>query len=227
MRIAHLCGGSRGGRSSSYRWQPGQIGRHGVAAGVYFGIVPPNLLAPVWASLPNLMSLILVVDDHYPMRIALEELLKQMGHEVVGAANGKEALVLQRQRSAHVLLTDIFMPEMDGFEVIQKFREQFPTVNVIAMTGGMPRNPGGPYLDIAQKFGAKWVCPSRSRPCNSPRPSAPPPASGRRPEDRATSLIGMREGLYARIGRLSWKTPTSKQIPIPRFEFPCWSLFGS
>ena len=105
------------------------------------------------------MSLILVVDDHYPMRVALEELLKQMGHEVIGAKDGKEALALQRQNPADVLLTDIFMPEMDGFEVMQKFRDQFPTVNVIAMTGGMPRNPGGPYLDIARKFGAKWVLP--------------------------------------------------------------------
>jgi CheY-like chemotaxis protein len=105
------------------------------------------------------MSLILVVDDHYPMRVALEELLKQMGHQVVGAANGKEALALQQQYPATVLLTDIFMPEMDGFEVMQKFRDQFPTVNVIAMTGGMSRSPGGPYLEIAKKFGAKWILP--------------------------------------------------------------------
>jgi CheY-like chemotaxis protein len=105
------------------------------------------------------MSLILVVDDHYPMRVALEELLKQMGHEVVGAKDGKEALVLQRQHSADVLLTDIFMPEMDGYEVIQKFKEQFPAVPVIAMTGGMPRQREGPFLEIAQKFGARWVLP--------------------------------------------------------------------
>lgn len=105
------------------------------------------------------MSLILVVDDHYPMRVALEELLKQMGHEVIGAKDGKEALALQRKQPADVLLTDIFMPEMDGYEVIQKFKELFPTVPVIAMTGGMPRKPDGPYLEIAQKFGAKWVLP--------------------------------------------------------------------
>ena len=41
------------------------------------------------------MSLILVVDDHYPMRVALEELLKQMGHDVLGAKNGKEALAIK------------------------------------------------------------------------------------------------------------------------------------
>jgi CheY-like chemotaxis protein len=103
------------------------------------------------------MSLIMVVDDHYPMRVALEELLKQMGHEVIGAKDGKEALALQRKQPADVLLTDIFMPEMDGYEVIQKFKQQYPTVNVIAMTGGIPRQPNGPYLEIAEKFGAKWV----------------------------------------------------------------------
>jgi len=105
------------------------------------------------------MSLILVVDDHYPMRVALEELLKQMGHEVLGAKNGKEALAIQKRQPADVLLTDIFMPEMDGYEVIQKFKQQFPTVPVIAMTGGMQLKPDGPYLQIAQKFGAKWVLP--------------------------------------------------------------------
>jgi len=105
------------------------------------------------------MSLILVVDDHYPMRVALEELLKQMGHDVLGAKNGKEALAIQKRQPADVLLTDIFMPEMDGYEVIQKFKEQFPTVPVIAMTGGMARKPDGPYLEIARKFGAKWVLP--------------------------------------------------------------------
>ena len=105
------------------------------------------------------MSLILVVDDHYPMRVALEELLKQMGHDVLGAKNGKEALAIQKRQPADVLLTDIFMPEMDGYEVIQKFKEQFPTVPVIAMTGGMLRRPDGPYLEIARKFGAKWVLP--------------------------------------------------------------------
>ena len=105
------------------------------------------------------MSLILVVDDHYPMRVALEELLKQMGHDVLGAKNGKEALAMQKVQPADVLLTDIFMPEMDGYEVIQKFRQLFPTVQVIAMTGGMSRKPDGPYLAIAQQFGAKWVLP--------------------------------------------------------------------
>src|SRR5688572_12530491 len=102
------------------------------------------------------MSLILLVDDHEPMRTTLTALLKNMGHEVLTAADGKQAMATQKKTPADILLTDIFMPEMDGFELIQNFRKTYPTVKIIAVSGGVPKNPGGPYLNIAQKFGAKW-----------------------------------------------------------------------
>jgi CheY-like chemotaxis protein len=105
------------------------------------------------------MSLILLVDDHEPMRVTLADLLQHMGHGVVTAGNGKQALAVQKQTPADILLTDIFMPEMDGFELIQEFRRLYPTVKIIALSGGMPKDPGGPYLNIARKFGAKWILP--------------------------------------------------------------------
>ncbi len=105
------------------------------------------------------MSLILLVEDHEPMRITLAELLQTMGHRVITAGNGKQALVLQKQNPANILLTDIFMPEMDGFELIQEFRRLYPAVKIIALSGGIPKNPGGPFLNIAKKFGAKWILP--------------------------------------------------------------------
>ena len=105
------------------------------------------------------MSLILLVDDHEPMRTTLTALLKNMGHQVLTAADGKQALATQKKTPAEILLTDIFMPEMDGFELIQNFRKSYPEVKIIAVSGGVPKNPGGPYLNIAQKFGAKWVLP--------------------------------------------------------------------
>lgn len=103
------------------------------------------------------MSLILLVDDHEPMRKTLSDLLQHMGHEVLTAADGRQALALQSKQPADILLTDIFMPEMDGFELIQQFRRLHPAVKIIALSGGMPKNPGGPYLEIARKFGAQWI----------------------------------------------------------------------
>lgn len=103
------------------------------------------------------MSLILLVDDHEPICQTLKKLLQLMGHEAVIALNGREALALQRQTPADVLLTDIFMPEMDGYELIQQFRRDFPQVKVIAMSGGIQRAPHGPFLEVAEKIGAQWL----------------------------------------------------------------------
>lgn len=103
------------------------------------------------------MSLILLVDDHEPLCQMLQKMLQGMGHETVIALNGRQALAIHRQTPADVLLTDIFMPEMDGYELIQKFRQDFPTVKVIAMSGGIQRAPEGPFLEIAQRMGADWL----------------------------------------------------------------------
>lgn len=103
------------------------------------------------------MSRILLVDDHELICRTLKTMIQEMGHEAITAANGRQALAVQQNTPADVLLTDIFMPEMDGYELIQKFRKQYPAVKVIAMTGGIPRAPDGPYLEVAQKFGAQWL----------------------------------------------------------------------
>ena len=103
------------------------------------------------------MSRILLVDDHPPVCETLQNMIRGMGHETVTANNGRHALAMQKQTPADVLLTDIFMPEMDGYELIQKFKQQYPDVKVIAMTGGIPRSPGGPYLEVAEKMGAQWL----------------------------------------------------------------------
>jgi CheY-like chemotaxis protein len=51
------------------------------------------------------------------------------------AANGAEALAAQRERAADVLITDIFMPDCDGFEAIDAFRRAYPGTRIIAMSG--------------------------------------------------------------------------------------------
>ena len=103
------------------------------------------------------MSRILLVDDHEPVCISLQAMIKGMGHETLTATSGRQALAVHRQNPVDVLVTDIFMPDMDGYELIQKFRQEYPKVKVVAMSGGIPRSPGGPYLEVAGKFGARWL----------------------------------------------------------------------
>jgi two-component system, chemotaxis family, chemotaxis protein CheY len=59
---------------------------------------------------------ILVVDDDVDIRESLVELLQAEGYIAVGAANGEEALGLLRSRRASVVLLDLMMPVMDGFQ---------------------------------------------------------------------------------------------------------------
>lgn len=103
------------------------------------------------------MSRILVVDDDAPMRVMLEAVLTSLGHEVSLAANGREALALLRDTPPDLLLTDIFMPEMEGIETIRQIQRLLPHIPIIAMSGGAPLGPPTDYLVMARRFGARQV----------------------------------------------------------------------
>lgn len=65
---------------------------------------------------------ILVVDDEAAIREYETCLLSELGHEVVAAADGMEALRLARERQPHLVLLDIMMPELSGIEVCRQLR---------------------------------------------------------------------------------------------------------
>jgi two-component system OmpR family response regulator len=66
---------------------------------------------------------ILIVDDDEMVLIAVNELLKQEGYEVNPASSGSEALEKLDQGSYDLIMLDIIMPEMDGFELCKKIRD--------------------------------------------------------------------------------------------------------
>ena len=79
---------------------------------------------------------VLVVDDDADMRLTLKLALELAGYTVDVAANGREALEAQRRAAAQVLITDIFMPDSDGFEAIDAFRREFPGTKIVVVSGG-------------------------------------------------------------------------------------------
>jgi CheY-like chemotaxis protein len=79
---------------------------------------------------------VLIVDDDADMRLSLKLALEMAGYAIEVAADGREALVIQKQRPADILITDIFMPESDGFEVIDAVRRAFPQTRIIVVSGG-------------------------------------------------------------------------------------------
>ncbi len=65
---------------------------------------------------------VLVIEDHPDQRDLLAIVLQREGYRVVTAANGVEALEKLGQEKVHIALSDIMMPKMDGFELINKIR---------------------------------------------------------------------------------------------------------
>lgn len=103
------------------------------------------------------MSLALVVEDHAPMRKIIAGLLEDMGHEVCQAANGLEAMRIQLATPVDFMVTDLFMPEVEGLETIQKMRKLYPNVPIIAISGGSSQAFPEDYLVMAQRFGAQQI----------------------------------------------------------------------
>src|SRR3989338_224556 len=80
-------------------------------------------------------KMILVVDETSSVRHLLHDYLAGQGYKVVPAANGREALFAARHETPDVILLDLMMPEMDGYEFLQEYRrEQKAPAPVIILT---------------------------------------------------------------------------------------------
>jgi CheY-like chemotaxis protein len=98
------------------------------------------------------MTEVLIADDDPALREALKLALEAAGYRVRVAAHGGEAFSLQAQNPADILVTDIFMPESDGFEAIDRFRRKFPATKIVAMSGDAKRAKLE-YLPVAALMG--------------------------------------------------------------------------
>ena len=68
------------------------------------------------------MARILIIDDSASMIAFLEQTLNRAGHGVTTARNGKEGLELLEKRGFDLVITDLYMPELDGIETIRRAR---------------------------------------------------------------------------------------------------------
>lgn len=82
------------------------------------------------------MAEILIIDDEPGILGVLRKILETAGHTVTDAPNGEVALRQFEGKPADLVITDIFMPEMDGIEFLVHLRTTFPDARVLAMSGG-------------------------------------------------------------------------------------------
>jgi CheY-like chemotaxis protein len=78
---------------------------------------------------------LLVAEDNPELRRTLKLGLEAEGYAVRTAGDGAEAMESQTREPADVLITDLFMPESDGFEAIAGFRNRFPMTPIVAISG--------------------------------------------------------------------------------------------
>ena len=96
---------------------------------------------------------ILVVDDDDQVRELLCMWLEQEGYEVLEADNGRNGVEIQKSMPVDMLICDLIMPVQEGIETISQFRDEFPEVGIIAISGGGKIGPES-YLSVAGHLGA-------------------------------------------------------------------------
>ena len=85
-------------------------------------------------SMPSISAKVLIVDDLEEARWVLSNLIRQAGFVPVMAASGEEALACIRQEAPDLVLLDVGLPDMDGFEVLARVKANDKTVPVIMVT---------------------------------------------------------------------------------------------
>jgi CheY-like chemotaxis protein len=113
-----------------------------------------NLLRDV----PDTSHSILVVDDEEEICRLLRIALERDGHLVLAAANGAEAVKILEETTVDIVITDVLMPTMDGYELITHLRRKHPNTRIIAMSGGAIASANH-YLSCARAFGAVTTLP--------------------------------------------------------------------
>jgi CheY-like chemotaxis protein len=98
---------------------------------------------------------ILVVDDNPAIRDSLGLVLQSGGYEITTAINGFDALLQMKRRLPAIVLSDLNMPEMSGFEFLSVVRRRFPQISAIAMSGAYHSGDAVPGGVIADAFYAK------------------------------------------------------------------------
>ena len=109
---------------------------------------------------------VLVIDDEADVRDGIKRVLERAGFSVRVIGNATDALLELQRVPAEVVITDIIMPKLNGVDAISLIVQKFPTVRIVAISGGGNFDTGGnqpaaitttTYLAAARKAGAHFV----------------------------------------------------------------------
>ena len=133
--------------------------------------------------MPCTKERLLIVDDEPSIRESMSSTLAEIGYKVRAAEDGLSALIEIRKEIPDMILSDLNMPGMSGFEFLSVVRRRFPAIPVIAMSGAFSGNevPSGVAADAFYQKGSgvrsllkimESLKPPKRMPAQAPR-SAP------------------------------------------------------
>lgn len=158
---------------------------------------------------------VLVVDDESTLRSTCRAFLEGYGYKVTAVERAEDALALLRRRSFHIMLLDLYMPQISGLDLLEEALELHPESKVIMMTG----NPSVETSDAALRAGAFDYIPkpfsathleilvdralfALSQEKDSGTNGAAPPTAAPK-QGKAAAAPRTEEGVVARVGELS------------------------
>lgn len=81
-----------------------------------------------------MMYRVVVIDDELTLRVTFQHVLEEQGYKVWVAENGSEGIKTCKEVLPDLVITDILMPDLDGFTTIEALRSEFPQLPIIAMS---------------------------------------------------------------------------------------------
>jgi CheY-like chemotaxis protein len=135
------------------------------------------------------MTLVLVIDDDPSVRTVVRTWLERRGMDVLVADSGPAGIEHLDTFAVDLAIVDIFMPDMDGLQIVRRFSRATPRVPVIAMSGLLPRgcHPTVPdFLGMAGRLGAAFCL---RKPCPPDRLIAAMAACLGAPQEEREDLI--------------------------------------
>jgi CheY-like chemotaxis protein len=151
------------------------------------------------------MSRILVIDDEAAVRNLLRCILERAGHAVIDAPDGRQGLALLRRDSVDLVVTDIYMPEMDGIEVLCRMKHLAERPKIITISGASPHG----MVDLnkaARLLGADKVL--------------------MKPFDQHTFLLAVNEVIELKVEDVTAPVQEMEQRKHPRFPVSFPVSFG-
>jgi DNA-binding NtrC family response regulator len=100
---------------------------------------------------------ILVVEDDNLTRTSICGLLRKEGYDVIEASNGAQAVELFNNERVDVVITDFYMPHLDGVALVEKIHAASPETPVVFMTGYLSRKSAETILKGKAEYMAKPI----------------------------------------------------------------------